>query len=59
LIIGAYRERGEGRGGRRGYFMYPLKRLQKFFIIKMQFNTKIGDSTHRFSHNPKYPLKRI
>jgi hypothetical protein len=45
--------------GRRGYFMYPLKRLQKLMVV-ITINTKIGDPLPPgFSPNPMYPLKRI
>jgi hypothetical protein len=39
---------GRGRGG-----LGP-----KFFVIKMQFNMKKGE-TPRFSDNPKYPSKEF
>jgi hypothetical protein len=50
--------KGEGRG----HLIYPLKRLQKIRSQKCNKSIKHknrGGPPPRFSHNPKYPLKKI
>jgi len=47
-----------GVGGRMGHLTSPLKRLQKSDHNNAIKNKNRGPPP-RFSHNPKYPLKRI